>query len=122
MSEARISVLVLARDEAANLPGCLDSVAWADEVVVIVDRASRDQTLAIAQRVADVVAVRPFDDFASQRNAETASIQIALGASSQSRSPVSRSSKRPNSYDADNRGVNARVDKCLTAGLRAPYG
>ena len=59
MAEPRISALVLARDEAANLPGCLESVAWADEVVVIVDRASRDQTLAIAERVADVVAVRP---------------------------------------------------------------
>jgi glycosyltransferase involved in cell wall biosynthesis len=69
MAEPRISVLVLARDEAANLPGCLESVAWADEVVVVVDDASRDHTLAIARRVADVVAVRRFDDFASQRNA-----------------------------------------------------
>ncbi len=69
MAKPRISVLVLARDEAANLPGCLGSVAWADEVVVIVDRASRDQTLVIAERIADVVAVRRFDDFASQRNA-----------------------------------------------------
>ena len=69
MAEPRISVLILARDEAANLPGCLESVAWADEVVVVVDRASRDQTQAIARREADVVAVRTFDDFASQRNA-----------------------------------------------------
>jgi glycosyltransferase involved in cell wall biosynthesis len=69
MAEPRISALILARDEAANLPGCLASVAWADETVVIVDRASRDQTLALARRLADVVAVRRFDDFASQRNA-----------------------------------------------------
>jgi glycosyltransferase involved in cell wall biosynthesis len=69
MAEPRITALVLARDEAANLSGCLESVAWADEVVVIVDSASRDQTLAIARGVADVVAVRRFDDFASQRNA-----------------------------------------------------
>jgi glycosyltransferase involved in cell wall biosynthesis len=36
---------------------------------VVVDRASRDRTLAIARRRADVVAVRTFDDFAGQRNA-----------------------------------------------------
>ncbi len=42
---------------------------WADEIVVVVDRASRDETEAIARRGADRVAVRAFDDFASQRNA-----------------------------------------------------
>jgi glycosyltransferase involved in cell wall biosynthesis len=69
MADVRVSVLILARDEAANLPGCLQSVSWADEVVVVVDRASRDQTQAIADREATVVALRSFDDFASQRNA-----------------------------------------------------
>ena len=69
MAEPRISALVLARDEAANLPGCLASLAWVDEVVVVVDGASRDATLAIARRLADVVVVRDFDDFAGQRNA-----------------------------------------------------
>jgi glycosyltransferase involved in cell wall biosynthesis len=69
MAEPRISALVLARDEAANLPGCLASLAWVDQVVVVVDGASRDSTLAIAQSLADVVVVRDFDDFASQRNA-----------------------------------------------------
>ena len=76
MAEPRISVLILARDEAENLPGCLESVSWADEVVVVVDRASRDQTEAIAQRGADLVAVRTFDDFASQRNA---ALELASG-------------------------------------------
>jgi glycosyltransferase involved in cell wall biosynthesis len=69
MAERRISVLILARDEAANLPGCIESVSWADEVVVVVDRASRDQTRAIAARSADRFVVRTFDDFAGQRNA-----------------------------------------------------
>jgi glycosyltransferase involved in cell wall biosynthesis len=65
----RVSVLILARDEAANLPGCLASTGWADEVIVVVDRASRDQTELIAKRGADMVAIRTFDDFARQRNA-----------------------------------------------------
>jgi glycosyltransferase involved in cell wall biosynthesis len=65
----RLSVLILARDEEANLPGCLSASAWADEVIVVVDRASRDLTEAIARRGADLVAIRTFDDFARQRNA-----------------------------------------------------
>jgi len=64
-----ISALILAKDEAANLTDCLKSVAWADELIVVVDRASRDQTEAIARRGAHVVALRTFDDFAGQRNA-----------------------------------------------------
>ena len=65
----RISALILAKDEARNLPQCLATVAWANEVIVVVDRSSRDQTEAIAKRGADLVAIRTFDDFAGQRNA-----------------------------------------------------
>jgi glycosyltransferase involved in cell wall biosynthesis len=77
-ADPRLSVLILARDEAANLPGCTQSVSWADEVIVVVDAASRDQTLAVARGSAhvDVVAVRTFDDFASQRNA---ALDLATG-------------------------------------------
>jgi len=67
-NRARISALIIAKDEAKNLPGCLASLGWADEVVVVVDAASRDQTNAIAKRRADRVVVRPFQDFATQRN------------------------------------------------------
>ncbi|GAC1473443.1 MAG: glycosyltransferase family 2 protein [Isosphaeraceae bacterium] len=72
MSEARVSVLILAKNEAQNLPVCLSTVTWANEVIVVVDRASRDTTLAIAQQGADLVAIRTFDDFAHQRNAALA--------------------------------------------------
>lgn len=72
MADARISALILAKNEASNLPECLQTVNWANEVIVVVDRASRDETQAIAQRGADLVAVRTFDDFASQRNAALA--------------------------------------------------
>ena len=69
MPDAKISTLVLARDEADNLPGCLASLGWADETVVVVDPSSVDATESVARRLAGRVVVRPFDDFASQRNA-----------------------------------------------------
>jgi glycosyltransferase involved in cell wall biosynthesis len=76
MPDPRLSVLILARDEAANLPDCLSSVRWADELVVVVDRSSRDESLEIAKRGADKVLVRDFDDFAGQRNA---ALEVATG-------------------------------------------
>ena len=42
-----VSVLVPIKNEAANLPRCLASVAWADEIVVV-DSASTDGSQAIA--------------------------------------------------------------------------
>ncbi len=72
MPEPRITVLVVAKDEAHNLADCLAAAAWADERVVVVDATSRDATVEIARRDADVVAVRVFDDFAGQRNAALA--------------------------------------------------
>ncbi len=69
MHERRLSVLVVAKDEEQNLADCLAAARWADERVVVVDASSCDATLAIARRNADVVLVREFDDFASQRNA-----------------------------------------------------
>lgn len=76
MADPRVSVLILAKNEAENLPHCLASVGWANEVIVVVDRASRDQTELVAQRGADLVALRTFDDFASQRNA---ALELASG-------------------------------------------
>ncbi len=76
MAEPRVSVLILAKNEAENLPECLATVGWANEVIVVVDRASRDGTELIAQRGADLVAIRTFDDFASQRNA---ALELASG-------------------------------------------
>lgn len=68
MAEPRVSVLIVARNEAHNLGDCLAAASWAFERIVVVDPVSRDATLEIAREAADVVAVRDFDDFASQRN------------------------------------------------------
>jgi hypothetical protein len=68
----RLSVIVVAKNEAHNLAGCLSRAQWADERVVVVDAASEDATVEVARREADVVALRPFDNFAGQRNAALA--------------------------------------------------
>jgi glycosyltransferase involved in cell wall biosynthesis len=44
-----ISVCIACRNEADRLPECLDSVAWADEVVVM-DLSSTDDSVAVAER------------------------------------------------------------------------
>ncbi len=72
----RVSALIVAKDEAANLADCLASLAWADERVVVVDASGADRTEAIARTLADRVEVRRFDDFAGQRNA---SLALATG-------------------------------------------
>lgn len=43
----RLSALVVARNEAARLPDCLASIAFADEIVVVLDRTT-DASAAIA--------------------------------------------------------------------------
>lgn len=63
-----ISVLILTRNEQQDLPGCLDSVAWCDDVHVF-DSESTDQTAAIARARGATVTARAFDGYASQRNA-----------------------------------------------------
>jgi glycosyltransferase involved in cell wall biosynthesis len=68
MPEPRLSVLIVAKNEAHNLADCLMAASWAFERVVVVDQVSRDATLEIARQKAEVVAVHTFGDFASQRN------------------------------------------------------
>ncbi|KGM40975.1 glycosyl transferase family 2 [Aquabacterium sp. NJ1] len=46
--QLRISVLILTKNEQQDLPGCLQSVAWSDDVHVY-DSGSTDDTLAIAR-------------------------------------------------------------------------
>lgn len=62
-----ISVVILTMNEAANLPRCLASVAWSDDVVVL-DSGSTDATIAVAKEHGARVLMRPFDSFAGQRN------------------------------------------------------
>jgi glycosyltransferase involved in cell wall biosynthesis len=62
-----ISVLVLTKNEAHDLPGALASVAWSNDIHVL-DSHSTDATAAIAQAAGAYVTQRPFDDYATHRN------------------------------------------------------
>jgi glycosyltransferase involved in cell wall biosynthesis len=62
-----VSVLILTKNEAHDLPGALASVAWSDDVHVL-DSFSTDATVAIAQAAGAQVTQRPFDDYATHRN------------------------------------------------------
>lgn len=63
-----ISVLILTKNEEKDLPACLRSVAWCDDVHVF-DSYSEDQTVDVAEQAGVQVTQRHFDGYASQRNA-----------------------------------------------------
>jgi glycosyltransferase involved in cell wall biosynthesis len=63
-----VSVLILTRNEEQDLPGCLASVAWSDDVHVL-DSFSEDATVAIARQAGARVTQKAFAGYASQRNA-----------------------------------------------------
>lgn len=62
-----ISILVLTLNEAGNLPACLDSLSWADDVVVL-DSFSTDRTVEIARAAGARVVQRKFDNWAAHQN------------------------------------------------------
>lgn len=65
---ASLSICTLVRDGEATLRQALDSGAWADERVVVVDLASRDRSEEIARQRADRVELRPYrGDVTSKR-------------------------------------------------------
>jgi glycosyltransferase involved in cell wall biosynthesis len=72
----KISVVVLARNEAEVLPGALATVALADEVIVGVDDSTTDDTAEVARSLgAQVVSVSLAGGFAQAKNE-----LIAMGA------------------------------------------
>lgn len=62
-----LSVIILTLDEETNLAGCLESVKFSDDVVVL-DSFSRDRTQQIAASYGARFEQRAFDDYAAQRN------------------------------------------------------
>ncbi len=63
----KVSVIVITKNEAANLAEALASVAWADEVIVV-DAESTDDTAAIARQHTPHVHVRPWPGYSAQKN------------------------------------------------------
>lgn len=65
----KLSAIIITRNEAANLPECLASLSFCDEVVVV-DQASVDDTAAIAASAGARIIERPhFTGFGRQKQA-----------------------------------------------------
>ena len=62
-----LSVIVITRNEARHIAACLQSVAWADELIVV-DSQSEDDTVAIARTFTDTVYIEPWRGFSGQKN------------------------------------------------------
>ncbi|QFY42528.1 glycosyltransferase family 2 protein [Candidatus Methylospira mobilis] len=56
-----ISILILTKNEEHDLPGCLQSVSWSDDIHVF-DSHSSDDTVAIAARAGAHVTQRDYDN------------------------------------------------------------
>ena len=63
----KLTVTVITRDEAANIAAALQSVSWADEIIVV-DSHSTDDTVAIARTLATRVEVREWPGYSAQKN------------------------------------------------------
>jgi glycosyltransferase involved in cell wall biosynthesis len=64
---SRLSVAIIVWNEEERLRGCLESIAWADEIVVV-DAESTDKTVPLAREFTDKVYVRSWPGFAVQKN------------------------------------------------------
>lgn len=62
-----VSILILTLNEENNIPECLASVAWSNDVVVL-DSGSKDKTIPLAKKKGARIAKRPFDNWASHQN------------------------------------------------------
>jgi glycosyltransferase involved in cell wall biosynthesis len=63
----KLTVTVITLNEAAHIGAALESVAWADEIVVI-DAGSADGTVDIARRLATRVEVLDWPGYGAQKN------------------------------------------------------
>lgn len=68
MTAPRLSALIVARNEQERLPDCLASVAFADEVVVVLDR-STDASAAIARAAGATILEGAWELEGDRRNA-----------------------------------------------------
>src|SRR5664279_1775601 len=66
-SKQMISILILTLNEEQNLPACLNTVAWSDDIHVL-DSYSSDRTVEIAETFGAKMWYRKFDSFSQQQN------------------------------------------------------
>jgi glycosyltransferase involved in cell wall biosynthesis len=67
MSVPKLSVTIITKNEAADIADAIESVRWADEIVVV-DSESSDDTVTIARRYTGRVIVRAWPGYVAQKN------------------------------------------------------
>lgn len=70
-----ISVLILTKNEEQDLPACLASVAWCDDIHLF-DSFSEDKTLEIARAAGAKITQRVFDNWSTHQNWGLANISF----------------------------------------------
>jgi hypothetical protein len=69
-----LAAVILTKNEERHIAACVESVAWADQVVVF-DSYSDDRTVDIARQVGATVIQHPFHDYGQQRNAALKAVE-----------------------------------------------
>lgn len=67
MQETSVSVCIITLNEEQNIKECLESLQWADEIIVV-DSGSEDQTIKICEEFGAKVFYHPFTGFRDQKN------------------------------------------------------
>ena len=70
MDVQKLSVVIITKNIADKLRNCLESVKWADEIVVV-DGHSDDGTVDIAKEYTDNIIISDFEGFGNERNKGT---------------------------------------------------
>lgn len=65
-STARLSAIVITKNESENIHECLASLHWVQEIVVV-DAESQDNTVALAREFTDKVFVRPWEGYVAAK-------------------------------------------------------
>lgn len=64
---SKLSITVITRDEEAQIGACLESIDWADEIVII-DTGSADRTLEVCRKYTPCVETHPWEGYAVAKN------------------------------------------------------
>ena len=67
MNTQKITAFVITHNEEKNIEGCLGSISWSDEIV-IVDSMSTDRTLDIAKKYTKNIYQKEFTNFSEMKN------------------------------------------------------
>lgn len=69
-----LTAVILTLNEASHIQACIESLQWADRIIVV-DSYSQDDTVALAQSAGAEVQQNHFENYAQQRNASLQAIR-----------------------------------------------